>query len=179
MRRLLSLIPAAALTAMLLAQTPAPKAPAEKPAAVTAPAKKTADAKFTPRKADEFVIHMANGSEKLLSSFRGKLVVIPIENAFLYVVPLYLRAEGTNFPQLKRVIVATGDKVVMRPTLDEALGALFSSSEGTAPSVTTTAQPPATASQPGKIDSEKLQLAAAQKAIDSLRALLNAGPAKQ
>jgi len=44
---------------------------------------------------------------------RGKLIVIPIENSFLYVVPLYLKAEGTNFPQLKRVIVATGDKVVM------------------------------------------------------------------
>ena len=56
---------------------------------------------------------------------RGKLVVIPIENSFLYVVPLYLQAEGTNFPQLKRVIAATGDKVVMQPTLDEALSALF------------------------------------------------------
>jgi len=32
---------------------------------------------------------------------RGKLIVIPIENSFLYVVPLYLKAEGTNFPQLK------------------------------------------------------------------------------
>ena len=52
---------------------------------------------------------------------RGKLVVIPIEKSFLYVVPLYLRAEGTNFPQLKRVIAATGNKVVMEPTLDEAL----------------------------------------------------------
>ncbi len=59
---------------------------------------------------------------------RGKLVVIPIENGFLYVVPLYLRAEGTNFPQLKRVIVAMGNKVVMEPTLDEALNARFSSS---------------------------------------------------
>ena len=29
---------------------------------------------------------------------RGKLVVIPLENSFLYVVPLYLKAEGTNFP---------------------------------------------------------------------------------
>ena len=56
---------------------------------------------------------------------RGKHVVIPIENSFLYVVPLYLRAEGTNFPQLKRVIVVTGNKVVMEPTLDEALNALF------------------------------------------------------
>ena len=25
---------------------------------------------------------------------RGKLIVIPIENSFLYVVPLYLKAEG-------------------------------------------------------------------------------------
>ena len=56
---------------------------------------------------------------------RGKLVVIPIENSFLYVIPLYLRAEGTNFPQLKRVIAATGDKVVMEPSLDGALSALF------------------------------------------------------
>ncbi len=61
---------------------------------------------------------------------RGKLIVIPIENSFLYVVPLYLKAQGTNFPQLKRVIVATGDKVVMEATLDEALTSLF----GTAPS---------------------------------------------
>ncbi len=56
---------------------------------------------------------------------RGKQIVTPIENSFLYVVPLYLRAEGTNFPQLKRVIAVAGDKVVMEPTLDEALSALF------------------------------------------------------
>jgi len=56
---------------------------------------------------------------------RGKLIVTPIENSFLYVVPLYMTAEGTNFPQLKRVIAVTGDKVVMEPTLDEALDCLF------------------------------------------------------
>ena len=56
---------------------------------------------------------------------RGKQIVTPIENSFLYVVPLYLKAEGTNFPQLKRVIAVAGDKVVMEPTLGEALNALF------------------------------------------------------
>jgi hypothetical protein len=56
---------------------------------------------------------------------RGKQIVTPIENSFLYVVPLYLKAESTNFPQLKRVIAVAGDKVVMEPTLDEALNALF------------------------------------------------------
>jgi uncharacterized membrane protein (UPF0182 family) len=48
------------------------------------------------------------------------------------VVPLYLRAEGTNFPQLKRVIAVAGDKVVMEPTLDEALNALFGTQPATA-----------------------------------------------
>ena len=55
---------------------------------------------------------------------RGKLIVMPIENSFLYVVPLYLK-RGTNFPQLKRVIAVAGDKVVMEPTLDEAINDLF------------------------------------------------------
>lgn len=56
---------------------------------------------------------------------RGKLIVTPIENSFVYVVPIYLQAAGENFPQLKRVIAVTGDKVVMAPTLDEAIGTLF------------------------------------------------------
>jgi uncharacterized membrane protein (UPF0182 family) len=56
---------------------------------------------------------------------RGNLVVIPIEKSFLYVEPVYLTAEGTNIPQLKRVIVASGSKVVMEPTLDESLKAVF------------------------------------------------------
>jgi uncharacterized membrane protein (UPF0182 family) len=98
---------------------------------------------------------------------RGKLVVIPIENAFLYVVPLYLRAEGTNFPQLKRVIVATGDKVVMEPTLDEALSALF----GNSPVLTQQNGTPTPAAGLN-LTQARAQLAEAQKAIDSLRTLL-------
>jgi hypothetical protein len=56
---------------------------------------------------------------------RGNLIAVPIENSFLYVVPVYLTAEGTDFPQLKRVIVISGDKVAMEPTLDEAIQAVF------------------------------------------------------
>jgi len=69
-----------------------------------------------------------NGSRVI----RGKEIVTPIENSFLYVVPLYLTAEGTNFPQLKRVIAVAGDKVVMEPTLDQALNALFGTQPATA-----------------------------------------------
>jgi hypothetical protein len=56
---------------------------------------------------------------------RGKQIVTPLDNSFLYVVPLYLTAAGTNFPQLKRVIAVAGDNVVMAPTLDEVLNDLF------------------------------------------------------
>ena len=55
---------------------------------------------------------------------RGNLVV-PIENSILYVSPLYLRAEQGQLPELKRVIAAYGDRVVMEETLPAALSALF------------------------------------------------------
>lgn len=59
---------------------------------------------------------------------RGHLQVVPIENSILYVSPLYLRAESGQLPELKRVIAAYGDRVVMEETLDAALAALFKES---------------------------------------------------
>src|SRR5499426_1643483 len=56
---------------------------------------------------------------------RGNLLVIPIENSILYVSPLYLRAAHGQLPELKRVIAAYNDRVVMKETLAEALSALF------------------------------------------------------
>src|SRR5881227_1294642 len=61
----------------------------------------------------------------------ANLLVIPIENSLLYVTPLYLRAEHGHLPELKRVIAAYGEHVVMKETLAEALSALFET--GTAP----------------------------------------------
>ena len=53
---------------------------------------------------------------------RGNLLVVPIENSLFYVSPLYLRAETGQLPELKRVIAAYGDRVVMEETLSGALG---------------------------------------------------------
>jgi uncharacterized protein len=55
----------------------------------------------------------------------GNLLVIPIGGSTLYVQPLYLVAERSQLPELKRVIIATGNRLVMEPTLDEALLRLF------------------------------------------------------
>ncbi len=69
----------------------------------------------------------------------ANLLVIPIENSILYVTPLYLRAEHGHLPELKRVIAAYGEHVVMRETLAEALSALFTES-GPAPAISSTAE---------------------------------------
>ena len=56
---------------------------------------------------------------------RGNLLVLPIQDTFLYIEPLYLEAESGQLPELKRVLVAYADRVAMAPTLDEALLQIF------------------------------------------------------
>ncbi|MEI5999410.1 UPF0182 family protein [Paraburkholderia bengalensis] len=70
---------------------------------------------------------------------RGHLVVLPIENSILYVSPLYLRAASGQLPELKRVIAAYGDRVVMQDTLPHALAALFDDTLPASPSSPATA----------------------------------------
>ncbi len=56
---------------------------------------------------------------------RGDLLVIPIDKALLYVQPMYLQSEGGQIPELKRVVVAYQNQVIMRETLDAALSDMF------------------------------------------------------
>ena len=57
---------------------------------------------------------------------RGNLVIIPIEESFLYIEPIYLKASASGaLPQLKRVIVAYENQVAMEKTLEDALNAIF------------------------------------------------------
>ena len=56
---------------------------------------------------------------------RGNLLVIPIDQSFLYVEPVFLLAAGTNIPQLKRVIVGDGSQLAMEATLAEAIQVVF------------------------------------------------------
>jgi len=58
---------------------------------------------------------------------RGNLMVIPIENSFLYVEPVFLLADNVEIPQLQRVIVAIGDNISMQPTIEQAIYELFGS----------------------------------------------------
>jgi uncharacterized protein len=56
---------------------------------------------------------------------RGNLLVIPFEDSLLYVEPLYLEAEDTGLPEMRRVILAYGDNIAWGASLEAALEALF------------------------------------------------------
>lgn len=64
---------------------------------------------------------------------QGPLLVIPIEESLLYVRPLYLKAEAGKIPELKRVVVAYGNKIAMEETLEEGLAKIFGSGAGGKP----------------------------------------------
>jgi uncharacterized membrane protein (UPF0182 family) len=97
---------------------------------------------------------------------RGNLLVIPIADSLLYVEPLFLQATGNQLPELKRIIVAYGDNVIMAPTLEEALATIFGAGQGQ----------PALPSTPGVAQPGLAQLLEqANQLYDEAQAALRAG----
>ncbi len=88
---------------------------------------------FGPRQIDARIDQDAYISQQLTlwgqrgsDVIRGSLLIIPIENALIYVQPLYLVAtDRVGLPELRRVIVAHGKRVVMAEDLKSAFETLF------------------------------------------------------
>jgi len=95
---------------------------------------------FGPRQIDARIDQDAYISQQLTlwgqrgsDVIRGSLLIIPLEDSLIYVQPLYLVAtDKGGLPELRRVIVAYGNDVVMEETLEASIQRLFS---GTLPSL--------------------------------------------
>ena len=74
-----------------------------------------------PRISEQITLWSQQGSRVT----RGNLLVIPIKDALLYVEPIYVMADQGQLPELRRVIVSDGNRVVMEENLDRALRVLF------------------------------------------------------
>ena len=60
------------------------------------------------------------------SVIRGNLLAIPVEDTVIYVEPLFLESqEAGSLPELKRVILAQGDRLTMQPSFQDALAVRF------------------------------------------------------
>jgi uncharacterized membrane protein (UPF0182 family) len=68
---------------------------------------------------------------------RGDMLVVPIEDAVLYVQPIFLEAEGGGIPEFRRVVAVYGDQVEWAETLDGALALVFGGGTGAVPPPTT------------------------------------------
>jgi uncharacterized protein len=75
---------------------------------------------------------------------RGQMLVLPVEDTFLYVEPIYIQAGEARMPQLKKVVLAMGNSLIYRDTYEEALAELA----GLAPAAAAGAKPTAGSTAP-------------------------------
>src|SRR6202158_683164 len=55
---------------------------------------------------------------------RGNIIALPVTGGFLYVESIYIQANEARMPQLKKVVLAMGDRLIYRDTFDDALADL-------------------------------------------------------
>jgi len=79
---------------------------------------------------------------------RGNLIVLPVGDSFLYIKPLFVQATQGRIPELKRVILATQERVVMEETFEKALARFFETPIGGGP-VTQPSPTPTPTPRPG------------------------------
>ena len=64
---------------------------------------------------------------------RGNLLMIPLGESFLFVEPIYLQAENSRLPELKRVVVANGNSIAMEETFQRSLDVVFGLAQSSLP----------------------------------------------
>ncbi|MBE6031104.1 MAG: UPF0182 family protein [Clostridiales bacterium] len=117
----------------------------------------------------EFSLWNSSGS----TYTRGNLFIIPIEDSFIYVEPVYLEATNSSIPEVKRVIVAYNDQIAYEETLDAALAKLFGVSDGSGEGTDTPVTPGITDDPATLTDAEIITLA--NEAFDNAQSAMQSG----
>jgi uncharacterized protein len=117
---------------------------------------------------------------------RGQMLVLPVDNTFVYIEPIYIQASEARMPQLKKVVVAAGNSLYYADTYEQALaqlaGRVLSTSPRDAPSdtsgagATPTSTPPVTAAAPpGSTSDADRRLQEARRLMQRYRDLASQG----
>jgi uncharacterized protein len=73
---------------------------------------------------------------------QGQTLVLPVGDTFLYVSPFYLQATQARMPQLKKVVLAVGNRLIYTDTYEQALAQLSGGAPGAAAPEQAQAQQP-------------------------------------
>ncbi|MDR3288600.1 MAG: UPF0182 family protein [Peptococcaceae bacterium] len=120
---------------------------------------------------------LALWDQKGSSVIRGNLLVLPVAGNFLYVEPIYLLSESGSIPEMKRVILAYADRIIMSENLGDALIQIFGDR---APQPSTLGQSSASLIPPSEPPAEsnpagagEIDMAAILEQINQLRDILD------
>lgn len=115
---------------------------------------------------------LALWDQKGSSVIRGNLLALPLAGSFLYVEPIYLQSsQSGSIPEMKQVVLAYQDRLVMTPTLGAGLIALFG--EG-APQPTTLGQTTSPSAAETQVTSQSASnMNALLEQVNEIRALLD------
>jgi hypothetical protein len=92
----------------------------------------------------------------------GQMVVLPIDNTFLFIQPIYLQAQQARMPQMKKIVLAVGNELIYTDTYEQALAQLAGSQPALA-SAAASAKPESMQGQPSGPPPDAMQR------IESLR----------
>jgi uncharacterized membrane protein (UPF0182 family) len=126
-----------------------------------------------PRISEQFTLWNQAGNRVI----RGNMIVIPIGESNLYVEPIYLQAEQGRLPEMKRVVLASGNRVVMEPTVAAALRGLVAGPAVAAgaperqPGAAPTGMPPAAAGEADPKSLLRSLIDRQARILDELKAL--------
>jgi len=122
-----------------------------------------------PAISEQFTLWSQGGNRVI----RGNMIVIPIGQSNLYVEPIYLQAEQGRLPEMKRVILASGNRLAMESTVSAALRGLYAAPEVRRPAAGRAPTVPAAPSDAGVDPASLLRAVQARQARiqEELRAL--------
>jgi uncharacterized membrane protein (UPF0182 family) len=88
---------------------------------------------------------------------RAQTLVLPVDSTFLYVDPIYIQATEARMPQLKKIVLAVGNRLIYTDTYEQGIAQLSAGAQALVRQATATtppsaAAPPSSAMQPGSAD---------------------------
>ena len=104
---------------------------------------------------------------------RGQMLVLPVENTLVYVEPIYIQAADARMPQLKKVVVAMGNRLIYADTYEDALAQL--TGQQAPPARPAEAPAAAPAPQPPAADESRKLLEEISRRLQRYRELMGQG----
>ena len=106
---------------------------------------------------------------------RGQMTVLPVDNKFLFAQPFYLQASQARMPQLKKVVIAVGNRLIYTDTYEQALAELNASSPAPPRDSKETPPPSGAVPAPAEAADPRTRLQSLRQRMERYRQLTSQG----